>query len=129
MGEPLAPDCDYDVFISYASEDRADFVAPLFDALLQHGVSAWIDYGGLKLGDSVRQTIDDGLLRSRFGVIVLSPHSLEKFWTNLEWDGLLALEDATGTKGEASTAGRRAPGHAHLDEQPRGGTLRSGRAC
>ncbi len=91
-------DYEFDVFISYASEDRGDFVTPLFDALEQRGLRVWIDYGQITLGDSLRQEIDDGLIRSRFGVIVLSPHSIEKFWTNLEWDGLLAKEDVSGIK-------------------------------
>ena len=58
-------------------------------------MSAWLDKYELKVGDSLRRSIDQGLLEAQFGVVVLSeaffaPH---KKWTQLELDGLFALED------------------------------------
>ena len=98
MTETNLGEFDFDVFVSYASEDREDLVLPLHAALEQRGVRVWVDYREIQIGDSLRQEIDSGLARSRFGVVVLSPHSFDKFWTNLEWDALLAREDAEGTK-------------------------------
>ncbi len=89
---------DYDVFISYASEDWDDLVGPLVEALEARGLSVWFDKAQLTLGDSLRGRIDDGLKASRYGVVVISPTSLAKFWTQLEWDGLVAQEDASGRK-------------------------------
>ena len=68
----------YDVFISYASEDRKDVVAPLTRVLKQRGITFWLDKIELTLGDSLRRNIDDGLRRSRFGVVVLSPSFFAK---------------------------------------------------
>jgi len=83
---------DWDVFISYASEDRDDVAVPLFGAMVAHGLRVWLDRQELRIGDSLRGKIDFGLARSRFGVVVLSVDSLEKRWPMLELGALLALE-------------------------------------
>ena len=63
----------YDVFISHASEDKETFVRPLAELLRNEHIEVWYDEFSLKLGDSLRQTVDLGLSRSRYGVVVLSP--------------------------------------------------------
>lgn len=87
-GEAISPK-SYDVFISYASEDKDAVARPLADALLQHGLTVWYDDFELKIGDSLRRRIDSGLARSRFGVVVLSQAFFRKGWTNYELDGLV----------------------------------------
>lgn len=82
----------YDVFISHASEDKRDIARPLADALIARGVNVWLDEFELTLGDSLRRTIDNGLRSSRFGVVVLSPHFLEKEWPQKELDALVSSE-------------------------------------
>lgn len=82
----------YDVFISHASEDKAQIARPLAQELQRRGYKVWLDEFELKLGDSLRQSIDAGLRTSRFGVVVLSPAFFQKRWTNLELNGLLAKE-------------------------------------
>ena len=82
----------WDVFISHASEDKEDFVRPLAEALRARGLSVWFDEFTLTLGDSLRRSIDSGLARSRFGVVILSPNFLEKGWPQKELDGLIARE-------------------------------------
>lgn len=82
----------WDVFISHASEDKEDFVRPLAKALRACGLSVWFDEFTLTLGDSLRRSIDHGLARSRFGVVILSPNFLEKGWPQKELDGLIARE-------------------------------------
>lgn len=52
----------------------------------------------MRIGDSLRAKIDDGLARSRFGVVVLSPKYLEKRWTANELDAFFATEDQTRTR-------------------------------
>jgi hypothetical protein len=79
----------YDVFISHASEDKDDVVRPLAHALRDAGLSVWYDEFELKIGDSLRKKIDQGLARSRFGIVVLSPRFLSKGWTNYELDGIV----------------------------------------
>ena len=73
-----ASNSEWDVFISHASEDKDDFVRPLADALRARGFSVWFDELTLKVGDSLRRSIDRGLARSRFGVVVVSPNFLNK---------------------------------------------------
>ena len=46
----------------------------------------------LTVGDSLRQSIDLGLARSRFGIVVISPNFLQKDWPKRELDGLVARE-------------------------------------
>lgn len=84
----------WDFFISYASEDRQEVAEPLAEGLRQAGYRVWYDRSELKLGDSLRRKIDDGLNRSRYGIVILSPHFLAKYYTNRELDGLIQREIA-----------------------------------
>ena len=43
---------------------------------------------------SLRRSIDRGLARSRYGVVVISPDFLKKDWPQKELDGLVAREVA-----------------------------------
>jgi len=86
----------YDVFICHASEDKDDFVRPLAEALRDLHVEVWYDEFTLRLGDGLRRSIDRGLARSRYGVVVLSRHFFEKNWPQRELDGLVARETARG---------------------------------
>ena len=87
-------DIKYDVFISYASED-ADFVESLVEELHKLDVKVWQDKLSIGWGNSIRQSIDRGLLKSRFAIAVLSKNYMEKYWTNYEVDGILNLETNT----------------------------------
>lgn len=80
---------EYDVFISHASEDKDAVVRPLAHALSDGGLKVWYDEFELRIGDSLRRKIDNGLARSRFGVVVLSRAFFGKGWTNYELDGLV----------------------------------------
>lgn len=79
----------YDVFISYASEDREEVASPLAHSLRDMGLSVWYDEFEMKIGDSLRRKIDKGLANSTFGIIVLSQPFFKKGWTNYELDGLV----------------------------------------
>lgn len=80
---------EYDVFISHASEDKNEVVRPLANALKEKGLNVWYDEFELKIGDSLRRKIDQGLSRSRFGIVVISKAFIKKGWTNYELDGLM----------------------------------------
>lgn len=80
---------EFDVFISHASEDKDEIVRPLAEALRNGGLVVWYDEFELRIGDSLRRKIDSGLVRSRFGVVVLSQAFFRKGWTNYELDGLV----------------------------------------
>jgi hypothetical protein len=86
---------DYDIFISHASEDEEAVARPLALHLQGLGFKVWLDECELTLGDSLRRKIDDGLARSRYGVVILSPAFFAKEWPNKELDGLVAREDGS----------------------------------
>jgi TIR domain-containing protein len=87
----------WDVFISHASEDKDELVRPLASALKNANVSVWYDEFSLKLGDSLRESIDLGLANSRYGVVVLSKKFFEKHWPTQELNGL-ATKEVNGNK-------------------------------
>lgn len=87
-------DTEYDVFISYASED-ADFVDSLEKELHDFGIKVWRDKLSISWGDSIRKSIDRGLLKSKFAIVVLSKSYMGKYWTGYEFDGILNLETTT----------------------------------
>lgn len=89
---------EYDVFVSHAWEDKEDFVDDFVDALRNLGIKVWYDTTQIKWGDSMRERIDDGLRKSRFGVAILSPNYIaeNKYWTKAELDGLFQLESVNG---------------------------------
>jgi hypothetical protein len=82
----------WDVFISHASEDEAAVAKPLADMLQAEGLKVWYAEYTLSLGDNLRRSIEQGLADSRYGIVVLSPSFFAKKWTQLELDGLFALE-------------------------------------
>jgi hypothetical protein len=79
----------HDVFISHASEDKEAVVRPLAAALIAEGLDVWYDEFELKIGDSLRRKIDQGLANSRVGLVVLSHSFIAKGWTNYELDGIV----------------------------------------
>ncbi|MGH7840463.1 MAG: toll/interleukin-1 receptor domain-containing protein, partial [Candidatus Binataceae bacterium] len=83
---------EWDVFISHASEDKEGFARPLAEGLIGQGLRVWFDEFTLTTGDRLRRSIDRGLARSRFGVVILSPDFLHKDWPQKELDGLVARE-------------------------------------
>lgn len=80
---------EFDVFISHASEDKEAIARPLSNALKQLGFRVWFDEFELKLGDSLRRSIDKGLAGSNYGVVILSEPFFSRGWTNYEYDGLV----------------------------------------
>ena len=82
----------YDVFISHSSEDKDSFVRPLVIELQQLGIKVWYDEFELKLGDSLRKSIDKGLINSRYGIVVLSKSFFNRNWTQYELNGFVNRE-------------------------------------
>ncbi len=89
--ETGADDREFDVFISHASEDKEAVVRPLAQALSSRGLAVWYDEFELRIGDSLRQKIDAGIARSRFGIVVLSSPFFSKSWPKYELDGLVTM--------------------------------------
>ena len=81
---------EWDVFISHASEDKESIVRPLASKLRRLGLRVWVDENELVLGDSLSRKIDEGLAKSKAGVVILSPDFFEKNWPEYELRGLTA---------------------------------------
>ncbi len=89
---------EYDVFISHATEDKETFVKNLDGELRVLGIKSWYDSHQVKWGDSLRKSIDEGLKKSRFGIVVISKNYIAdgKYWTKKELDGLFQKESIHG---------------------------------
>lgn len=83
---------EYDIFISHSSEDKEDFVRPLALELQRCELKVWYDEFELKVGDSLRRSIDKGLINSKYGIVVLSESFFKRNWTQYELDGFVNRE-------------------------------------
>jgi len=81
-----------DVFVSHATEDKKSFVRALVEELRVQDLSVWYDESELRVGDSLRAKIDEGLATCRFGLVVLSHAFFAKNWSKYELDGLVTRE-------------------------------------
>jgi hypothetical protein len=89
-GASSTSDETYDVFICHASEDKSEVANPLAKALESHGMKVWYDDFQLKIGSSLRRSIDTGIAKSRFGIIVISETFFAKGWPQYELDGIVS---------------------------------------
>lgn len=85
---------EWDAFISHASEDKETFVVPLVEELQKYALRIWFDAFTLKVGDSLRESIDKGLAKSEYGIVVLSRSFFAKNWPQKELNGLFARQAA-----------------------------------
>lgn len=83
---------EYDAFISHATEDKENLVRPLAEALTKLGYRVWYDEFTISVGDGLRKSIDRGISKSRFGIVVLSKSFFDKGWTEYELDGLIQID-------------------------------------
>ena len=83
---------EYDAFISHAVEDKIPIANDLCAKLEAAGLKIWYSGKELGVGDSIEKTIQNGLNRSRYGIVIFSPTYLAKNWTIREFYTLLAKE-------------------------------------
>jgi hypothetical protein len=88
---PLARNKAWDAFISHATEDKRSVAEPLARLLTSAGLDIWLDKYQLRVGDSLREKIDEGLAQSRHGVVVLSKAFFSKRWPRDELNALFAI--------------------------------------
>lgn len=91
-GTAPGADLEWDVFISHASEDKDAVALPLASALTSRGLRVWLDVAEMRIGDSLRRKIDQGVSKSRFGVVILTRHFFAKQWPQYELDGLVTRQ-------------------------------------
>lgn len=79
------------VFICHSSSDKP-FVRKLAQALSGSGIRVWIDEAEIRVGDSLIEKIENGILASRNLVVVLSPTSVASRWCKEELRMALAMQ-------------------------------------
>lgn len=77
------PSVYYSCFISYSSKDEA-FAKRLHRDLLNEGVECWYAPKDMKIGDKIRQTIDESIQKQEKLLIILSENSIESDWVEKE---------------------------------------------
>ena len=80
----MANEFKWDIFISHATEDKESVALPLAKELSKYPIKVWIDNQELKIGDSLIDKINEGIAKSRYGVVILSPNFFAKKWTKRE---------------------------------------------
>ncbi len=86
-----------DLFISYATEDKEDIAKPLANELIMMGASVWFDEFELKIGDKLRESIDEGIRNSRLGLLILSDSYFSKRWPKMELAAFFSKEEKDDT--------------------------------
>jgi hypothetical protein len=80
-------------FISHDSRDKDEVARPLATRLQQMVCPVWYDEYSLKIGDSLRQSIETGLKECKKCIIVLSPNFLSNTgWTRVEFNSIFTRE-------------------------------------
>lgn len=79
------------IFLSHASADKP-FARRIGKDLEALGVEVWIDEGNIRVGESLRQSIERGLAECDYAVVVMSQVAATRRWVQTEIDALFALE-------------------------------------
>ncbi|EAE2781379.1 toll/interleukin-1 receptor domain-containing protein [Listeria monocytogenes] len=67
-----------DVFLCHAWDDRKGIAKELHDILESKGVTVWFSEKDVLLGSSLLREIDKGLVKSRVGIVLVTPSFLER---------------------------------------------------
>lgn len=85
-----------DVFLCHAWDDRQGDAKELHDLLEARGVSVWFSEKDVALGTSLLREIDKGLVKSRIGIVLVTPALLRRLpaagVADKELSALLATE-------------------------------------
>ena len=84
-------------FISHDRRDQDDLVRPLVHALSKLMCHVWYAEYSLKVGDSLRESIEKGMKETRKCILVLSPNFLSNAgWAKAEFDSVFTREILEG---------------------------------
>lgn len=84
------------IFLSHTSADKP-FVRELKKQLEMHGVKdVWLDEAEIQIGDSLIKKIEEGLKRTKYIGVVLSPRSIKSSWVERELQVAINREIGTG---------------------------------
>lgn len=77
-----------DVFLCHAWDDRIGVAKELHDLLESLGVSVWFSEKDVRLGTKLLREIDKGLVKSRVGIVLVTPAFLQR----LKCEGIADME-------------------------------------
>lgn len=84
----------YTCFISYSNKDQ-DFAERLYADLQSKGVRCWYAPEDMKIGDKIRERIDESIRVYDKLLLVLSQHAIDSNWVEYEVEAALSKEDCT----------------------------------
>lgn len=87
----------YDVFICHCSTDKKVVVDPLVKACTDAGINCWVDSKEIQWGDSISMRINEGLLKSRFVLVVISESTSSRTWQPREIAAAIDAENKQGS--------------------------------
>lgn len=67
-----------DIFLCHAWDDRKESAKELYDLLELNGVSVWFSEKDIPLGTSFLREIDKGLVKSKVGIVLVTPNFLKR---------------------------------------------------
>jgi hypothetical protein len=80
-------------FISHDSRDKQEIALKLATALRSRGCAVWYDDFSLKVGDSLRQSIEAGIKAAHRCILVITPNFLSNTgWTKVEFNSIFTRE-------------------------------------
>jgi RNA-directed DNA polymerase len=83
---------DFDIFLSHASEDKAEIAQPIFEACTQAGLKAFLDQAHIGWGENFAKKINTALGSARTVLVIVSSNSVSKEWPLAEINTALAFE-------------------------------------
>jgi RNA-directed DNA polymerase len=83
---------DFDIFLSHASEDKAEIAQPIFEACTRAGLKAFLDQAHIGWGDNFAKKINTALGSARTVLVIVSSNSVSKEWPLAEINTALAFE-------------------------------------
>lgn len=92
----VAKSAYHGIFLSHTSADKP-FVRELKARLEAHGVKeVWLDEAEIQIGDSLTKKIEEGLKKTKYIGVVLSPRSIKSPWVERELEIAINREISTG---------------------------------
>ena len=88
----------YDVFISHANADKANYVDELKASLDKLKIEVFYDKDSLEWGDNWKSRILEGVAKAEFAIIVISENFFDREWTEKELTEFLNRQNIIGQK-------------------------------
>jgi hypothetical protein len=80
-------------FISHDSRDKETIARPLAYGLSSRLCHVWFDEFSLKVGQSLRESIEKGIKEAKRCILIITPHFLDNTgWTKQEFDSIFTRE-------------------------------------